>query len=87
MISKSNKLLTLITLPLLPYIFPNLLTIVVQMQNKAISKDITRQTVPILKKPFPIPSLGPRKRSSLSHNKSMMAEPIISHTRSIHFCL
>ncbi len=69
MISESNKLPAPITLPLLLYIFSNSSTMVVQTRNEAISEDSSRQTMPTFKKPLKIPSPGPGKGSSASHNK------------------
>ncbi len=42
---------------------------VMQIRNKAMSKDITQQTMPTLKKPLMIPSPRPGAGSSTSLNK------------------
>ncbi len=69
MISESKKLPVPIALPLLLYIFPNLSTMVIQTQNKAIVEDATRQNIPTFKKPLIVPSSLAREGSSTSHNK------------------
>lgn len=70
MIYKSNKLLIQITLLLLSYIIPNWSTIVVQMQNQAITKDVTWQNMSMIKKPLIIPTSLAEKGILNRHNKS-----------------